>query len=152
MMVLHSLGTQSVLESDPDESNKNIPRITPEMPFLTNPRGTLLDDYFTKSGGSPGGCKFDVECMAKYGSKTAILYQIQNEFTPGSDNAKYELRTLDNLGDPMTVSKKLFFELIPSLVSKKYTVVIVDYLDGYGHDITAVHSNEVKMFNPIMLF
>ncbi|NBP13168.1 hypothetical protein EBU95_02085 [bacterium] len=90
------------------------------------------------------GTGFEQECLNRYGKKTCILIQC--------DEDKYELHDLDNtMRTFLSVSKNLFFELIPQLVSKKYTVVIIDDIPGTGHDITAVHSNEVKMFNPILL-
>ncbi|NBU33763.1 hypothetical protein EB118_01995 [bacterium] len=124
-----------------------IPREISSTPQL-HANSKILSDYLYYPDSRSPNSKFDEECIARYGEQTCILYQIQQD----TSSDKYELRTLNNASDPICVSKKLFSELIPSLVSKKYTVVIVDYITGSGHDITAVHTNDIKLFNPIILF
>jgi hypothetical protein len=61
---------------------------------------------------------YDTECIDRYGSKTCILFQITDEV--------YELRMLDKTMEDINVTKKHFFEIIPKLLSNKYTVVIVE--------------------------
>ena len=125
-----------------DLSNEFIPRsVCSDLNIFEN---MWLSYYVTRGTTTLQGTGFEEECIKRYGKKTCILIQCEED--------KYEMHALDDTsGNFLSVSKNLFFELIPQLVSKRYTVVIIDDIPGSGHDITAVHSNEVKMFNPILL-
>ncbi|NDC95604.1 hypothetical protein EB118_10460 [bacterium] len=93
--------------------------------------------------------KFDEECKKRYGKRTCILFQCDLD----KAYAMYELRTLDDKKEPVKVNRRIFSELIPELVCKKYTVVVVEYIQhSKDHDITSVHTNEIRLFNPILLF
>jgi hypothetical protein len=74
---------------------------------------------------------YDRECIDRYGPKTCILFQKANE--------NYELRMLDNSMEYILIQKKHFFEIIPNLLSHKYTVVIVERCLENKLEIKAIH-------------
>ncbi len=76
---------------------------------------------------------FDEECYRRYGSKTCMLYQISVE--------NFELQSLDYGLESRVVRKSEFYELIPRLIEKKYTVVIVEQKTVLSKtkEITTVH-------------
>lgn len=93
---------------------------------------------------------FDTECRHRYGDKTCILYQIDN------DNVTYQARVLDGNGTDgnnnspyiYKVEKNSFYVLIPKLLVQNYTVVIVEKLNNIK-DITAVHLPvQIQLSNP----
>lgn len=73
---------------------------------------------------------FDKYCLELYGKRTCILIQLDNE--------KYEARFLDKI-NKKNIDRKSFYVLIPSLVEKSYTVVIIDKINT-GKEIVAIHS------------
>lgn len=90
--------------------------------------------------------EFDMECRQRYGEKTCILYQLDKSQT-------YQVRVLDTCDvddSPLhyTVEKSSFYVLIPRMLVKKYTVVIVDQVDRMK-EVTAVHLPvQVQLTNP----
>jgi hypothetical protein len=76
------------------------------------------------------------ECIAKYGLKSCILYE-KNENV-------YESRVLDNSLDNKYINKYECAELIPNLLKQKYTIIIIE-----NQEIVAVHLPvQSQMFLP----
>jgi hypothetical protein len=74
---------------------------------------------------------YDKECVDRYGSKTCILFQKFHD--------TFELRMLDKSMEYLAIEKKHFFEIIPNLLSHKYTVVIVEKCIDDKSQIKAIH-------------
>jgi hypothetical protein len=76
---------------------------------------------------------YEKDCIERYGSKTCLLIQY---------NDKYEIRLLDTIPNKMLekymILKDSFSELIPKLLSHKYTVVLIEKVEN-KREITAVH-------------
>lgn len=85
-------------------------------------------------------------CIERYGYKTYLFVQ-QSE---NSDN--YNINPLDNSEPQRIINRSEFFTIIPSLLSKKYTVIIINYINSDTIDITAVHQPEQKQLNLPPLF
>lgn len=81
---------------------------------------------------------YDDECLNRYGNRTCLLIQLHNK------NNMYQIRYMDKINyykDNLNidhVSKELFNELIPHLISYNYTVVVIENLNNTP-EITAIH-------------
>lgn len=76
----------------------------------------------------------DNTLVALYGAHTCVLQQVTFE------NYIYEMRLLDNVGKQKAVHKSVFYELIPELLTRKYTVVIVEFRTTHGTlEVSTVH-------------
>lgn len=85
--------------------------------------------------------EFDKECRQRYGEKTCILYQIDNL------DEIYQCRVLDTHIQKL-VEKSSFYITIPKMLVEKYTVVIIEQIEGV-RDITSVHlPMQVQLSNP----
>lgn len=85
---------------------------------------------------------YDKECLERYGPMTCILFEMKD-----SSNIFYETRYLNNLCDEKKlINKDVFYELIPYLLSEKYTVVVVEEVDN-KHEITAIHKPTGDFFS-----
>ena len=74
---------------------------------------------------------YDNYCINLYGTKTCILFQMKEQ---------YEIRMMDKTEKKtVTTSKDVLYMLIPNLIRYKYTVVIVEEINGHRHEITAIH-------------
>ena len=79
----------------------------------------------------------DEYCKKMYGERSCLLMNTLNEID--GDDKLYEVRMLDKLDQrSTTTSKKYFHTLIPNLLRYKYTVVIIEIVDG-NYEIMAVH-------------
>lgn len=104
------------------------------------------------SGSKPRPYYFDAECIERYGSQTCILYQI-GKVKGGSKNTNlYRLRYLDDsLCDDEIVNKATFYELIPHLLGKKYTVVVAELVCD-SHSVIATHRPTGEIFSLLSFY
>jgi hypothetical protein len=87
---------------------------------------------------------FDAECIQRYGSQTCILYQT-------NDAQTYKLRQLDNVGSDRIVDKTMFYELIPELLEKRYTVVVAELVVD-SHCVMATHRPTGEIFSLLSFY
>jgi hypothetical protein len=74
---------------------------------------------------------FDKHCLETYGNKTCILFEL--------DDGTIEIRLLDNKPNTYTRKNKLYI-VIPSLLEKLYTVVLVQMIQKTNaKEIVAIH-------------
>lgn len=74
---------------------------------------------------------YDNYCTDLYGKRTCILFQMKEQF---------EVRMMDKMEKKtVTTCKDVLYMLIPNLIRYKYTVVIVEEINGHRHEITAIH-------------
>lgn len=73
---------------------------------------------------------FDKHCLETYGNKTCILFEL--------DNDTIEIRLLDNLYQLKYTGKNKLYIVIPSLLEKLYTVVLVQMIQN-TKEIVAIH-------------
>jgi len=74
---------------------------------------------------------FDKHCLETYGNKTCILFEL--------DDGTIEIRLLDNKPNTYTGKNKLYI-VIPSLLEKLYTVVLVQIIQKTNaKEIVAIH-------------
>jgi len=74
---------------------------------------------------------FDKHCLETYGNKTCILFEL--------DDGTIEIRLLDNKPNTYTGKNKLYI-IIPSLLEKLYTVVLVQMIQKTNaKEIVAIH-------------
>ena len=75
---------------------------------------------------------FDKHCLETYGNKTCILFEL--------DNDTIEIRLLDNLYQLKYTGKNKLYIVIPSLLEKLYTVVLVQMIQkSNAKEIVAIH-------------
>ena len=75
---------------------------------------------------------FDKHCLETYGNKTCILFEL--------DNDTVEIRLLDNLYQLKYTGKNKLYIVIPSLLEKLYTVVLVQMIQKTNaKEIVAIH-------------
>lgn len=73
---------------------------------------------------------FDKHCLETYGNKTCILFEL--------DDDTIEIRLLDNLYQLKYTGKNKLYIVIPSLLEKLYTVVLVQMIQN-AKEIVAIH-------------
>lgn len=74
---------------------------------------------------------FDKHCLETYGNKTCILFEL--------DDGTIEIRLLDNKPNTYIRKNKLYI-VIPSLLEKLYTVVLVQTIQKTNaKEIVAIH-------------
>ena len=75
---------------------------------------------------------FDKHCLETYGNKTCILFEL--------DNDTVEIRLLDNNAKNTYTGKNKLYIVIPSLLEKLYTVVLVQIIQKTNaKEIVAIH-------------
>lgn len=104
------------------------------------------------SGNKPRHYSFDAECIERYGKQTCILYQIDQNKSSLNNVNLYKLRYLDDsfLNDKI-VGKTEFYELIPYLLEKKYTVVVAELVCG-SHIVIATHRPNGEIFSLLSFY
>lgn len=75
---------------------------------------------------------FDKHCLETYGNKTCILFEL--------DNDTVEIRLLDNNAKNTYTGKNKLYIVIPTLLEKLYTVVLVQMIQKTNaKEIVAIH-------------
>lgn len=75
---------------------------------------------------------FDKHCIETYGEKTCILFEL--------DDDNIEIRLLDNIYQLKYTTKNKLYIIIPSLLEKLYTVVLVQIIKKTNtKEIVAIH-------------
>ena len=76
---------------------------------------------------------FDKHCIDTYGKKTCILFELEND--------DIEIRLLDNIYQLRYTKKNNLYIIIPSLLEKLYTVILVEQISKTNtKEIVAIHS------------
>lgn len=73
---------------------------------------------------------YDDECVQRYGIKTCIVAESEGEL--------YELRYLDNINYKEMINKSNLYYIIPEMLKKHYTVILIQKINGFL-EIIAVH-------------
>lgn len=95
-------------------------------------------DIESKTHNSDNITNYDDECSIRYGKKTCLLIQLNDK------SNIYQIRYMDkincyqNSNNIDHVSKELFNELIPHLISYNYTVIVIENANNIS-EITAIH-------------
>ena len=79
--------------------------------------------------------KLETECLEKYGPNTAMIYQLDPK------NKKAFLMKLLTTGEEMKVFRYKFNNIIPDMMTKNHTVVIIEYTIDKKMIIKEVHRN-----------
>lgn len=82
---------------------------------------------------SMGTNHFDKECIERYGKRTCMIVRVAGGF---------EMRLLDKLEGSQAIAQitsNVLHKLIPQMLRYKYTVVIVEKINGQGSEIIAIH-------------
>lgn len=75
---------------------------------------------------------FDKDCIETYGKKTCILFDLEDD--------NIEIRLLDNIYQIKYTRKNKLYNIIPSLLEKLYTVVLVEKIHKTNtKEIVAIH-------------
>jgi hypothetical protein len=90
----------------------------------------------------------ETECLQKHGEKTCIFFPVN---ITCSANNKFEVRHLDKASMQKFITRKDFYQVIHDYLKDKYTVVIVENVNG-NNTITSTHRPDGEFFSILSYF
>ena len=110
-------------------NRKELPITYPHSKPILNKKITLHNNHKGKPNKND---IFDQDCIETYGKKTCILFDL--------DDDNIEIRLLDNIYQLKYTRKNKLYNIIPSLLEKLYTVVLVEKIQKTNtKEIVAIH-------------
>lgn len=126
----YSIDLKSTIRTGNNRKELPITQIYPHSNPILNKKITLHNNNH-KSKPNKNDI-FDQDCIETYGRKTCILFDL--------DDDNIEIRLLDNIYQLKYTRKNKLYNIIPSLLEKLYTVVLVEKIQKTNtKEIVAIH-------------